>query len=283
MSAPLLSDYLEAAILFDMWDGARGQRDKIWVARNFDWVTTGEFTSPITLIEEDELEQAFLNLEKRGYVEGIHDPYARSRWLISDKGISHAELTLIDPNSLITKYQKLGIIWIREVFETFKGIDAPNTNINAAETETNSMFDPVDGGEVVRDAKSEPITDDDGIPLIISEQPSENGKWDEAKWDQAKWADDPDSWKKPDTVGELSSESVEQIKSLIDQAIKELPKVKLSNEDQSQAMARLEAAQKLANAPMPPWGKVKELLEPMSQMAGVGSLIVAIIALIIVI
>ncbi|MCF3631191.1 hypothetical protein RJ527_05105 [Thalassospiraceae bacterium LMO-SO8] len=88
-------------------------------------------------------------------------------------------------------------------------------------------------------------------------------------------------WNEPDYVGELEPEKEEEIRNLIKLAIAELPNAGLSNADQSQASAQLEAAEKLANAPVPKWGKVKEILEPLAQIAAIGGLIVAIIALIV--
>jgi len=90
-----------------------------------------------------------------------------------------------------------------------------------------------------------------------------------------------DAWKKSDYQGELNQETTEKIRVLLKQAISELPQAGLSNQEQSQATARLEAADKLANAPTPPWGKVKELLSPLSDLVRIGAFIVDILRLIV--
>lgn len=86
------------------------------------------------------------------------------------------------------------------------------------------------------------------------------------------------AWNEPDHAGEISDEDAELVKKLVREVIEEVPKTDLSNSDKSQAIARLEAAEKLANAPVPQWGKVQEILAPMEKIAVIGASIAIILA-----
>ena len=69
----------------------------------------------------------------------------------------------------------------------------PQQNIQedkSIKIEAIAKFDPVDGGEVVKFTDGE-IVAEDGVPLIISENPEpQSSEWDEADWDKADWAGD---------------------------------------------------------------------------------------------
>lgn len=86
------------------------------------------------------------------------------------------------------------------------------------------------------------------------------------------------SWNEPDYDGEIDSEIEDQVRDLIRKAIDDLPQAELSNADQSQALARLESAQKLADAPEPQWRKVCEILAPMEKIAVIGASIAMILS-----
>lgn len=88
-----------------------------------------------------------------------------------------------------------------------------------------------------------------------------------------------ENWLEPDELGAIAPETEEKIRELIRKAIDDLDSSDLTNEEKSQASAVLKAAQSLANAPTPQWGKVKGILEPLSQVAAIGGTIIAIIAL----
>jgi hypothetical protein len=45
-------------------------------------------------------------------------------------------------------------------------------------------------------------------------------------------------------------------------------------------MAQLDAADSLANAPTPLWNRIKEILQPLSSLSGIGSFILKILQLI---
>tara|TARA_R110001592_G_scaffold225326_1_gene481191 strand:- start:225 stop:1028 length:804 start_codon:yes stop_codon:yes gene_type:complete len=85
------------------------------------------------------------------------------------------------------------------------------------------------------------------------------------------------AWNEPDYEGEIDVAVEEKLRDLINQCIENLPKSGLSNSDQAQAVARLEAADKLANAPVPQWGSVRDLLAAMVNIAVVGASIAAIL------
>ncbi|MEQ8320245.1 MAG: hypothetical protein RH946_08280 [Rhodospirillales bacterium] len=86
------------------------------------------------------------------------------------------------------------------------------------------------------------------------------------------------AWNEPDYVGEIDHVTEEKVRELIKQVVNDVPKAGLNNLDQSQALARLEAAQKLAEAPVPQWGKVSEILAPMENIAVIGASITIILA-----
>ena len=83
-----------------------------------------------------------------------------------------------------------------------------------------------------------------------------------------------------DRIVTLSDNQADEIRDLIRQAKEELPKLSLSNDEHSQVMAQLDAADTLANAPTPLWDRVKDILIPLAAIAGIGSLIVSIIQII---
>lgn len=85
------------------------------------------------------------------------------------------------------------------------------------------------------------------------------------------------AWNEPDYDGNLDSATEDKIRELIKKFIEDLPSANLSNSDYAQALARLEAADKLANAPVSQWGKVHEILAPMVDIAVIGTSIAGII------
>ena len=92
------------------------------------------------------------------------------------------------------------------------------------------------------------------------------------------------SWTgRPDPIV-IEGEKIEKLKTFIAQADIEFQKLGvLSNRDRAQAMAILAAIRYAADAPDPPATAIKELLQVLGDIAGIGSLLVSIVAMIAVI
>ncbi len=78
-------------------------------------------------------------------------------------------------------------------------------------------------------------------------------------------------WMKPDRLGRFTSETETRISELIKEALVGVEQSDLSDEEKSQATAILNAADSLANAPNPHWAKVKELIEPLPNVAAIAA------------
>ena len=88
------------------------------------------------------------------------------------------------------------------------------------------------------------------------------------------------AWKKPDNLGEVTEETREKIVSNLADLKAQVEKLDLSNEDKQQALSRIDSAITLSSAPIPPWETVKNILEPLSQLAAVGAFVLMIIQMI---
>ena len=73
-----------------------------------------------------------------------------------------------------------------------------------------------------------------------------------------------DSWLHPDYKGSLDSESAYNVRNLLESVLKQVDSITVSGQERAQLQARLQAGLSLAQAPVPPWGKLIEIVGPIA-------------------
>ena len=124
--------------------------DEIWLPYEFEWHEEEETFNDIlgennNLVGEDKIEDALFSLEKEGLVQGIHDPNAQSRWVITDNGIIFVSQQIESHDSLSAKFSRLGNPWMREVLRNLNVNDLSKAK-DTKPVDGAQSFDPVDDG-----------------------------------------------------------------------------------------------------------------------------------------
>ena len=118
---------------------------------------------PIAFISE------VLNLLRReGYAKNILHMGRGDQYKISLAGMQYVQEQLKNKSSAIAKLKERGVDWLAEDDDDVDDDDDDDGTLDSL-----TLFDPVDEGEVVRDSEGNPVTNNEGVPVIVTtEAPS---------------------------------------------------------------------------------------------------------------